>query len=447
MNLCEQIIDTLQQWQEEMTNLQHNAPQNTLSLVEHEEGALLLGKRIAQLALAYQLRALGTGYKNASRPCCCGKRQRFQRHSARSIQTLAGVVQYQRAYYRCRLCQASSFPLDEALQQGQREISAGVERILGLLSAHSSFPQVEKLLAELSVVSLSGRQIETIAEDIGKQAQVQLQEEKEAAWRDAGVEPESAQITKGKTFIVEMDGVQVGLQDGTWQEVKCGVIYEVSQRAQTQEGRWELLKKQVCAYRGEVGEFRQQLWALSCRVGIRECDEVVILGDGASWIDQTKEWLFPKARRILDYYHASQRVWLVAEGRWGEGSVKGKNWAQKQVKKLKMGEAKEVIKSLKGLRIKEFGAEKVRQEAVKYLSARVEQMRYGEYEESGLPIGSGAIESSCKQIVTSRCKQAGMRWSESGVDAILALRCFVLNNRYEELRAKPKIEIEWLKVA
>lgn len=447
MNLCEQIIGTLQQWQEEMTKLQHNAPQNTLSLVEHEEGALLLGKRIAQLALAYQLRALGTGYKNASRPCSCGKRQRFQRHAARSIQTLAGVVQYQRAYYRCHLCQASSFPLDEALQQGEREISAGVERVLGLLSAHSSFPQVEKLLCELSVVSLSARQIETVAEDIGKQAQAQLQEEKEAAASDAGVEPSGVKGERSKTFIVEMDGVQVGLQDGTWQEVKCGVIYEVSRRAQTQEGRWELLKKEVCAYRGEVGEFRQHLWAMGRRVGIGECDEVVVLGDGASWIDQTKEWLYPGGRRILDYYHASQRLWAVSEARWGEGSEKGKSWSQEQVKKLKAGQAKEVLKAVKGLRIREFGGAKVRQEAVNYLSARLEQMRYGEYKEAGLPIGSGAIESSCKQIVTSRCKQAGMRWSKAGVDAILALRCFVLNNRYEELRPKPKISIEWLKVA
>src|SRR5215216_6041317 len=93
----------------------------------------------------------------------------------------------------------------------------------------------------------------------------------------------------------------------------------------------------------------------------------------------------------------------------GGRQCKRKSWSQEQVKKLKAGQGKEVLKALKGLRIKEFGAAQVRQEAVKYLSARLEQMRYGDYEGAGLPIGSGAIESSCKQIVTSRCKQAGMR--------------------------------------
>jgi hypothetical protein len=37
---------------------------------------------------------------------------------------------------------------------------------------------------------------------------------------------------EGKTFIVEMDGVEVGLQNGSWQEVKCGVIYELTQRVE-----------------------------------------------------------------------------------------------------------------------------------------------------------------------------------------------------------------------
>jgi hypothetical protein len=85
--------------------------------------------------------------------------------------------------------------------------------------------------------------------------------------------------------------------------------------------------------------------------------------------------------------------------------------------------------------------------AIKYMRGRVEQMRYGEYREAGLPIGSGAVESSCKQVVTARCKQAGMRWSQAGVDAILALRSFVLNERLDELCPKPEVSIDWAKAA
>ena len=82
-----------------------------------------------------------------------------------------------------------------------------------------------------------------------------------------------------------------------------------------------------------------------------------------------------------------------------------------------------------------------------YLRERQAQMRYGEYQEASLPIGSGAIESTCKQMVTARCKQAGMRWSEKGADAILALRSFVLNERLDELCRKPAISLDWAKAA
>ncbi|MFL6214567.1 MAG: hypothetical protein ACJ74J_11835, partial [Blastocatellia bacterium] len=74
-------------------------------------------------------------------------------------------------------------------------------------------------------------------------------------------------------------------------------------------------------------------------------------------------------------------------------------------------------------------------------------MRYGEYQAAGLPIGSGAVESTCKQMVTARCKQAGMRWSEAGADAMLALRSFVLNDRLDELCPKPAVSLDWAKAA
>src|SRR5947199_8475592 len=89
----------------------------------------------------------------------------------------------------------------------------------------------------------------------------------------------------------------------------------------------------------------------------------------------------------------------------------------------------------------------LREEAVRYLGVRCEQMCYSAYERQGLPIGSGAVESTCKQIVTARLKQAGMRWSEAGVDAMVALRCYVLNRCFDELCPKPAISFDWQQAA
>ena len=441
MNLIEQIISTIEHWQKHL--LTTSQQDQCSSMADMEQAAQSLGLRIAQLALSHVLEQSGTGYDRSTRSCPCGSKQRFERFSERTIRTLIGEVTYKRAYYRCRSCRASCFPLDEQINQSQREISPGVERAVALLSAHLSFVETERILSELIGISLSARQIQTVAESIGQQAeQLQRQDEQQAA-SHALVEPSGPDQPEMKTYIVEMDGVQVGLQDGSWQEVKCGVIYELSQRVEISEGRWELLNRQRCVVRADVLAFRARLWALCRRVGLRQQDRVIVIGDGAQWIDQTAQFMFPKAVRILDYYHAAERIWAVAGARWGESSLKSKQWALARLSQLKAGGVKAVIGSIKRLKIKAGEAQTLRAGTMSYLSNRVEQMKYGEYTNQGLPIGSGAVESSCKQLVTARCKQAGMRWSEAGVDAILALRCFVINERLDELCPKPAISIKW----
>lgn len=447
MTLNDQIIAATQLWQEQLRAQFNSADHQPFSMATLEQAALAFAQRIAQLALADQLQQAGTGYSASSRPCECGRKQRFHRFSSKRLRTLFGEVTYERAYYRCRVCGASACPLDAQLGQSQREISPGVERALALLSAHLPFPKAEQVLAEVTAVRLSARQIETVAEALGAEAERRQQQEEAAAAEQGLHEPRGSLRPAPRTFIVEMDGVQVGLQDGSWQEVKCGVVYELSQRVEMQSGRWELLQRYRCALRGEVSEFRRRLWALCLRAGLRAQDRIVVLGDGAEWIDQTVAWLFPRALRILDYYHASQRLWAVAQARWGEASVAAQGWARAKLSHLKQGEIKLVMAAMRGLKMSSEEGERVRVAALNYLRVRQEQMRYGEYQEAGLPIGSGAIESTCKQMVTARCKQAGMRWSEAGADAILALRSFVLNERLDEICPKPAVSLEWAEAA
>jgi len=447
MTLTEHIITAVEHWQEQLCAASKAATSDSLSMATFEQAALALGQHLAQLALADQLQRLGTGYAAATRACDCGSKQRFQRYSSKTVRTLIGAVTYKRAYYRCPQCGLGTCPLDLQLDQSTREVSPGVERTLALLSAHLPFSKAEQVLAEVSGVGLCARQIETIAESLGAQAEQRQQQAEQQAATQGLVETPGPQPPPPRTFIIEMDGVQLGLQDGSWQEVKCGVIYELSQRVEIQAGRWELLQRQRCARRGDVGGFRQRLWALCLRAGIRQQDHLVVLGDGAEWIDQTVAWLFPKALRILDYYHAAERVWAVANARFGEATAEAQRWAHSKLSQLKRGGVKSVIAALRGLKMSSAAGQKVQQTAINYLRVRQAQMKYDEYQKAGLPIGSGAVESTCKQMVTVRCKQAGMRWSEAGGDAILALRSFVLNDRLDELCPKPTISLDWAAAA
>ena len=58
-----------------------------------------------------------------------------------------------------------------------------------------------------------------------------------------------------------------------------------------------------------------------------------------------------------------------------------------------------------------------------YFAANADRMRYKEFKDKGLFVGSGVIEAGCKTVVGRRLKQSDMFWSLSGANAIVALRC------------------------
>src|SRR6267154_1255447 len=71
-----------------------------------------------------------------------------------------------------------------------------------------------------------------------------------------------------------------------------------------------------------------------------------------------------------------------------------------------------------------------------YFEANRERMNYPLYRAKGLPLGSGVVESSCKHLVGKRLKGCGMRWDEAGAEALLALRCYDFNGRWDHSWAK-----------
>lgn len=60
-------------------------------------------------------------------------------------------------------------------------------------------------------------------------------------------------------------------------------------------------------------------------------------------------------------------------------------------------------------------------------------MRYKEFRNEGLFIGSGVVEAGCKSVIAHRLKQSGMRWTVNGANDILSLRiCQFNDSRWED---------------
>jgi hypothetical protein len=133
--------------------------------------------------------------------------------------------------------------------------------------------------------------------------------------------------------------------------------------------------------------------------------------------DQPLEW-----RRIVDYYHASQRIWGMAEALFGRNNPQSRGWARRMCRLLKQPNGpSRVLHSAAALRAR-VKMSKTRQEEFRktynYIRSRTKFMQYAEYKKQHLPIGSGVTEAACKTIFTQRLKLSGMRWTKSGAQAV-----------------------------
>ncbi|PDW03355.1 hypothetical protein CJ255_09220 [Candidatus Viridilinea mediisalina] len=146
---------------------------------------------------------------------------------------------------------------------------------------------------------------------------------------------------------------------------------------------------------------------------------------------------FPHATLILDWYHASSYVWSAAAAIFGEQSDLRVPWVRQRLDALWDGRVHEVITALELHRAKGEGVT----DAITYMTNHQGKMAYANYRARGLQVGSGTIESSCKQIVSARLTLAGMIWDADGAEAVAVVRAWLKSNRWDEamrLRPAPK---------
>ena len=66
-----------------------------------------------------------------------------------------------------------------------------------------------------------------------------------------------------------------------------------------------------------------------------------------------------------------------------------------------------------------------------YYARNQAYMRYNDYLAHGWPIGTGVVEGACGHLVKDRMEQAGMRWTQDGAQAMLALRAGRINGDWD----------------
>ena len=153
-------------------------------------------------------------------------------------------------------------------------------------------------------------------------------------------------------------------------------------------------------------------------------DLVVCLGDGAPANWSQFGLHFPNRVEVLDWYHAVAHLWAGARDRLGEDSAQMEAWVESRKEELWRGDVAAVLTALPvGDRTSE----------VHYFETNRRRMRYAQFRARGYPMGSGTVESACKRVIGTRLKQAGMRWTQVGAQAVLSLRTPLLSGRWDAI--------------
>ena len=128
----------------------------------------------------------------------------------------------------------------------------------------------------------------------------------------------------------------------------------------------------------------------------------------------------------LDFWHATQYLTSVSKV-VSKSQYEQKQWLKNARHQLRdeQGAAKKLLEEMKDLRKKRVSKEKKEklETSITYFSNHHHQMNYAEYEQKGLPIGSGITEAACKVIVKERLCCSGMMWKVDGAQSVLNIRC------------------------
>jgi hypothetical protein len=395
-----------------------SAAESDLETVEGtvRDGVLAIGARLLEAAVA----ARGTGKGGPRRACACGGAAVFAGYRPKGVQTVVGWITLRRAYYVCPTCGQGGCPLDAVLRLERDSHSPGVRRLASRFGARLPFAQAAASLAEAAgAIHLSASTVRAITEAVGTRREQAVAAAIATAWTQ-GLPPVPG--APPARLVVAMDGVRILGTDGAGREVKVGVVVPIRQHVSGE-------RRDPASYVAGLepaAAFGQRLALEAHRRGLEGGRQIAVLGDGAAWIWVLAAEHFPGAVQIVDWFHASERIWALGRALYGDGTEQTTVWVEQQLGRLAQGQAATLATEWQTLPGHGETAA-VRDEQVTYFTNQAPRMAYDQYRAAGWDIGSGMVESACKHLIAAREKGAGMRWSEAGAQAVAAVRVLLAN--------------------
>lgn len=220
-----------------------------------------------------------------------------------------------------------------------------------------------------------------------------------------------------------------------WREPKLLIVFETDDKGRMAKGCRPIIDGTL---RGPDALIELVAFHLH-RLGAAQAKVVTFTADGAPWIWARLDWVTAQvglepARvvEVLDWCHAVHHLSLALKESGSSEGERGERYARLR-RSLKKGRSDEVIEELEGLAAGQpEGAAVWREIGYLIRHSEVGRLRYDCFRCRGVPLGSGAIESTIRRVLNLRLKGTSLFWEESNAEAVIQLRAAVLSGRWEE---------------
>jgi hypothetical protein len=407
-------------------------------LEQHEAAVLERVRQVLPTLLGAVVEAATSGLAprvRGQRSACpgCGRKVRPHQERARQVLTRCGAVAIERPWYTCARCRHGWSVVETTLGVASRQrSSAGLAAWLVRLGATTDYREAAELLAELTGLAVGA---ETIRRECIRVGTAIRAAEAAAIQRTHRPREAAERLDPAPGLLVlEADGANILFTDG-WHEVKVGMV-----------AGWDgerLVAPSYVAAREPAAAFGPRLATEAARRGALEVERwdgdvtrrslavlrpALILAEGAVWIWHLADEYVDQRIEVSDFYHAAEHLATVAAACFPDPAA-ATAWLDARKGELLTLGPLPVLAAFDRLTPPSPHAAVIRRTERAYFASRVDRMDYPSLRLDGLPIGSGAIESAADHVVQRRMKRAGMRWSESGGDAMLALRARLRSRR------------------
>ena len=386
-----------------------------------------------------------------------GQQLPYQREGKRNYVSIFGKIAIWRPYFY-QSGVGSAYPLDAELSLGQDSYSDQVREISEYLGVYGIYHKTTEFLERLLGLRLSTRVMQqVIASDAADVETYYAQKPAPAVDEEAEVLVIQAD-GKGVPIILDQPAKQAvrlgkGQKRGRKKEAVVTTAYTITAAPRTPQEVVASFFDLASQEANNPAESRpppqnKHIWAtldgkdaaldrLAKQVTTRDGPHIqhrVALCDGCEALQTRLSARFHDFTQILDFIHANEYLWDVANTLLGETNEQRLPWMVEHTTQLLTGQATQLIDEFRERAQVPRTTAAQRKQLLKtagYFERNLSYMDYHVYLANGWPIASGVIEGACRHFVKDRFELSGMRWTQDGAEHLLRLRAVAENDDWD----------------